>query len=186
MVEEPRQRRLFLGIPLPAKVLFSLNKFALPHRNLNHIRWVPVDNLHITVYFFDNVPEEQLQNLIALISVGLRQTRSFELVFDRYCFAPQAKDARMIWARYRKSDAFRDLVTCIHTLYQQIAPQQVRKSPVPHITLARLRDFTDHPLVNLRLNHPPQLVVGEVILWESHLRPEGAWYEVVHRFGLRD
>ncbi|MEZ4775850.1 MAG: RNA 2',3'-cyclic phosphodiesterase [Bacteroidia bacterium] len=186
MDQEPRQRRLFLGIPLPEKVLFPLNDFVRPHQNLKNIRWVPADNLHITVYFFDNVPEERVENLISLISVGLRQTRSFGLDFDRYCFAPQAKDARMIWARYRKSDAFRDLVTCIHTLYRQIAPQQIRKSPVPHITLARLRDFSDHRLLNLRFNQPPQLPVNELILWESHLRPEGAWYEVVRRFGLKD
>ncbi|MEZ4827481.1 MAG: RNA 2',3'-cyclic phosphodiesterase [Bacteroidia bacterium] len=178
------QRRLFLGISLPPPMVSELETFSRRLTSYAGIRLIPGENLHITVYFFGSVPEEQLENLISLISLGLKTTQSFELVFDRYCFAPQSTQPRMIWARFRKSDVFRDLVGQIHALYQQISPLQQRKSPVPHITLARLKDFSDTSELNLARQKLPALRVNELVLWESVLRPEGAYYTAIRRFSL--
>ncbi|MDX2247873.1 MAG: RNA 2',3'-cyclic phosphodiesterase [Bacteroidia bacterium] len=178
-------RRLFLGIALSGEVLSNLVKWRNTNPILSGIRWIPPQNLHITVYFFGNVPEERMENLISLIAIGLKNIPCFDLEFDRYVYAPHPREARMIWARYKKMQVFRDLATRIHELYLQISPQQQRKSPIPHITLARLQDFSDPAKIDLKSSLSPRILsVKELILWESSLRPEGSVYEVISRFPL--
>ncbi|MCB0844906.1 MAG: RNA 2',3'-cyclic phosphodiesterase [Bacteroidetes bacterium] len=183
--EDP-PHRLFLGVPLSNKITSPMIELGNSLNNLKGIRWIPEQNLHVTVFFFGNVKAEMIENLISLIQVGLKNIRPFQLEFDQYTLAPRPKDPRMIWARYKKEPAFKELVESMQVLYEQIAPrQQNRKSPIPHITLARLKHFDPDTKLDLQRHLPPQILkVGEVVLWKSELRPEGADYRVVERFNL--
>lgn len=177
------EQRLFLGIPLdPAtqRVLTQAHHIQAPG-----LRWIAPENLHITLYFFGVVPIEMSDNLHALLDLALAEIEGFRLTFDRYVRAPKPCSPRMIWARYHKHEAFRDLVQQLHALYQQIDPSiQMRKSPIPHVTLARLRDW-DGSGWPLRMPVPPALPVKNVVLWQSTLTPQGAKYEVRGRWKLR-
>ena len=156
------------------------------YQNLNGVRWIPEKNLHITIFFFGNVAEEMVDNLISLIQIGLKNRNPFELEFDRYTLAPRPDNPRMIWARYKKEPAFKQLVESMQRLYEQISPkQQNRKSPIPHVTLARMRDFAPGKKLDFKRHLPPKYIkVEEIILWESELTPQGAVYKVVERFSL--
>ena len=43
---------------------------AQPH--VGGLRWIPRANWHVTQYFFGNIEPEMLDNLIALLTLGLR------------------------------------------------------------------------------------------------------------------
>ncbi|MEM6346076.1 MAG: RNA 2',3'-cyclic phosphodiesterase [Bacteroidota bacterium] len=181
------QHRLFLGIPIPPEISQTLYDFQENMPFQSGINWVKPRNFHITVYFFGAVPTERLDNLQVMLAVGLRRFQAFELSFDRYVLAPKPSEARMIWARYRKAGVFRALVQFIHSLYTQIEPSvQARKSPIPHLTLARIKQkektpqgpWWDGP------TPPPKLSVNELVLWESTLFPEGPEYSVLRRYKL--
>ena len=150
------------------------------------LRWVPPAHWHVTVHFLGAVPEEMLPNLLALMQVGLRDAEAFALPFEGYVLAPKPREARMVWARYGRVAAFRALVQGVQRLCAPVAPlpQAPRKSPVPHITLARLRP----PAMGLVLTSgppPPDLPVRELVLWHSTLQPEGAVYTELGRWPLR-
>jgi 2'-5' RNA ligase len=186
MDSENQLRRLFLGIPLGKKSTNPMVELGRSYQNLPGVRWIPEQNLHVTVFFFGNVADEMVANLVSLIQIGLKHIHPFELEFDRYTLAPRPNNPRMIWARYKKSPDFRELVESMQRLYEQIAPrQQNRKNPIPHVTLARMRDFDASRRLDLQRYLPPQtLSVKEIILWESQLTPRGAVYEVWERFSL--
>jgi 2'-5' RNA ligase len=194
---------LFIGIPAPESIFSPIQSLRKAWAETPGIRWVPEENLHITVFFFGNVSAELIPNLIEMVRVSLREFPPFELIFDQFCLAPKPKNPRMIWARYHKAEVFRQLVNRITDLYEQISPKlQQRRSPIPHITVARLREVD----VGRQLELPPNvgvlgelppnvgdwdgshynvtLPVEELVLWSSDLQPGGAVYEEVARFEL--
>lgn len=181
------QHRLFLGIPIPPEIVQTLYDFQETMPFQSGISWVKPRNFHITVYFFGAVPTERLDNLQAMLEIGLKRFRPFDLSFDRYVLAPKPSEARMIWARYRKAGAFRAMVQFIHQLYEQIEPSvQARKSPIPHLTLARIKqkDKIPHGTWWDGPTPPKVLPVNELVLWESKLLPEGPEYSVLRRYKL--
>ena len=180
-------KRLFLGIPIPEEERHAIQTFANYHRHLKGIRWIPKQNLHITTYFLGDVPVEQLGNLMELLTVGLKSCHAFELEFQAYCFAPRLQSPRMIWAKYKKHPDFRALTLRINNLYGQIrSVQQNRKSPIPHITIARLKNFEDFKGIDFNFHYPRKsLLFQEVVLWESILKPDGAKYEEMGRIAVR-
>jgi len=193
----PTEKRLFLGIPAPAGIIPPLRELQASLEGTSGIRWVKEENLHITVFFFGNVSEEIIPNLIEMIRITLKAFRPFELAFDQFYLAPKPSRPRMIRARYHKAETFRHLVNRITDLYEQISPeQQQRRSPTPHITVARLRGLrqlelppdpvgTHHDVSLPRTtHHNVSIHVTNLILWSSDLQPSGAVYEPLARFSL--
>lgn len=178
--------RLFLGIPIPGNFNAAFNEFIFPNRDIAGIRWTPETNWHITVYFFGGVEREMLANLEALLELGLKEARSYDLVFEKYDLGPSAKSPRMIWARFQKQEAFRAMVNRIHELYLQINPaQQMRKSPLPHVTLARIKDGGALQNIDWKVDFAEKnLSVKQLNLWESILGPSGAEYKLIRQFQL--
>ncbi|MDX1909467.1 MAG: RNA 2',3'-cyclic phosphodiesterase [Bacteroidia bacterium] len=181
---EATGRRLFLGIPPEPSMVHTYEAWRAPVEAHPGVKWTPPEQLHITVYFFGAVPEARLDNLKALLGYGLRAHRPFELRVQGYDWAPPGQEPRMIWVRYQKTEAFRQLAMDIHRMYVQIEPAiQMRHSPVPHMTLAR---FTSPLAMTLpvRPAMPAQLRVSRLILWESVRSPDGTRYEEIARFLL--
>lgn len=181
------EHRLFLGIPPGPEMHHSLAAFAAEHAGLPGIRWTAPHNLHITAAFLGNVATAVLPNLCALIQVALRDIPPFELPFSRFRLAPKTRDPRMIWAQFEKEETWLRAVGQIDALLAQIQPQRTsRDSPIPHITLARLKRFQDADRLNFAFPlSPDHLRVRQMVLWESTLRPTGPHYAVVERFPLR-
>jgi 2'-5' RNA ligase len=176
-------KRLFLGIPVDVATQRALRQWQQQQPARAGQRWVPAGNRHVTLYFFGAVPVEMMSNLQALLTLALQGQPRFDLPFEGYCLAPKASEPRMIWARYAKHPAFRALVQQVHQLYQQIdATQQIRKSPTPHVTLARLKQWD--PTQSLPPGLAPPLPVTDVVLWESVATAHGSRYEAQQRWTL--
>ncbi|GAB4422082.1 MAG: hypothetical protein OHK0039_37850 [Bacteroidia bacterium] len=176
--------RLFLGIPLPADTLAALRHWRAGCGEPRGLRWIPDENLHVTAFFFGEVAEEALPNFLALIHLALRPVSAFDLAFDALVLAPRPREPRMVWARYRRLANFQFLCDRMADHFGQVLPgHQIRHKPVPHITLARLRD-ADLASLSLQAAVPP-LPARELVLWSSTLSPDGATYTPVGRYPLR-
>jgi 2'-5' RNA ligase len=149
-------------------------------------RWIPEESWHLTQYFFGAVAEEVLPNLRAAVQLTVKQFRTFELEFESFTLAPPGQAPRMIWARYARHPAFLQLAARIDAVYRPVQPwHQARRSPLPHLTLARLQAPPERPLPYPEAGgRPGRLPVRELILWESELRPQGAVYTPLDRYLL--
>lgn len=179
--------RLFIGIPVHQHLQEDLQAFAQKQVSTPDIRWTLVNKLHITLYFFAEVPEEMLPNLVSLLQLAIQEAAPFSLEFDKFVLAPPGqKLPRMIWARYKKEAAFVALHHRIHQAFEKIQePRQIRKSPIPHITLARLRGEAQQNTWQLQA-YPRErfLQVKELVLWQSLLTPTGSIYKELKVFQL--
>lgn len=185
--------RIFSGFQVSSSFEMAFSSFRNQYTDLEKLRWTKTEKLHLTAWFYGEVPKEMLPNLIAVNSIISQQNQVFELPMTGVTLAPSNQNARMIWARYENTAAFSQLIDLYQYLIGDIGIVEKRFSvPRPHITLARFPeqtyDIKSLPLqdskANLKENKssfgfPPTLWAKELVLWESKMSTTGNQYAVL-------
>ena len=178
-------KRLFVSIPLSKEFreIFSHYETLYP---LKGVRWAVKENLHLTVHFIGEVENHWLPEIQERIRGIANETSVFTLHFSKVMFAPPGKTKRMVWGVFSNSDIFQPLVDRLSEALNFNA-EIVRRSAIPHITLARIRE---KHAKKIDLQQPsmkyPDWVIRTLELQESVLTSEGATYRVLCAFPLGD
>jgi RNA 2',3'-cyclic 3'-phosphodiesterase len=177
-------RRIFLAIPAPPEIHSYLEILKEKNLNIQGIKWMKDENLHLTIYFLGNIEADDFNKIIELLTPIFNSTKKFTFKFDGICFAPPEKP-KMIWAKFHHDPCFTQLSGSIHeTLKSIISPTKFHfNEPVPHITLARF-----HPIKELKLSvFPPfnnqlTIPVSAINIYESISTPNGVRYNNLGSF----
>lgn len=180
--------RAFVAITPPETVRDALLRVqaALPLG-----RPVPEDNLHLTLAFLDDQPEELLRDLHEELTEIPAGTFDLDLA-GLGCFGGAAP--RVLFAQVAPSDALDRLHRSVAQAARRVGIHLPRERFRPHITLTRfpgrlsslaqrqLRGFLDiHADAAL-----PGFTVHDFTLFQSTLRPGGALHEELASYELRD
>lgn len=171
-------QRLFVAVRPPDDVLGDV---ASLQWGLQPQRWVDFDQLHLTVRFLGEVHER----VAATIRDGLTELPlpPVTLQLQGVGHFPPRGQPRVLWAGLR-DDA--PLLALRAGLDRQLAGLGIPADPRrlhPHLTLARLgsvgrRDAQIAEWLTARgLYRSRPFEVPSLVLYRSHLRPEGAIYE---------
>lgn len=176
--------RAFLGIDLPPEIRGALQvqQFLLPLP-----RKVEPENLHLTLVFLGNCPEPALEaaheGFVAL------RAASFPLTLDGFGLFGKEKP-RAAWAAVAASADLAHLHDKAESIARRAGcPVEARKF-TPHITLGRFAPPAAPDALRLEraIATTPFRAgpwdVRELTLWQSHLSPKGAHYEVLARYPL--
>jgi 2'-5' RNA ligase len=189
--------RLFLGIDLSDSVASAAAAIAddLRRRIANatpraSLRWVPVDNLHVTVWFLGEVPEPQTDALVDALRPALR-LEPFTLRVAGAGLFPRGGAPRVVWLGL--PEGRRELIA----VHDRLRPRLVslgfepEKRPYdPHLTIARVKDVArqDVPAVRGIVAETGadagRCRVDAVALFRSRTSPHGAQYERLLRVPL--
>lgn len=167
-------RRLFFALWPEPSVRQSIQRvmgISVPPK----ARLTPVDNLHVTLNFLGEQPEELLPALIDVASDV--RVAPFEMVLDHIEFWSRSKVMCLCPAQSPTEivQLYAEIQRCMG--YFGIASEQ--RACRPHVTLARkIRGARD--VVNLDV--PIIWSANNFVLVESILSSEGASYQVVHEF----
>ena len=150
-------------------------------------RWVPVEQIHLTLAFLGEVEEaavELLNEELARI-----QPPEFHLCFGGTGCFPNRHRPRVLWLGVEPEPQLNDLVARVHAAVQACSIPQEERPFSPHITLARLKLPPSHELDaflnrNAQLKLPPFLVRG-FTLFQSRLIPHGSEHISLREFSLR-
>jgi 2'-5' RNA ligase len=187
--------RCFVGIALPDDWRRRLNNAARLVRESDTAwaaeKWVPAENLHITLKFIGDVAPRRLEVLSDALGVALAATDSFELAPSGLTAVPGAGRATMIWASFR--DPGGDFARCarvIETAAAEFGARAEKREPVPHVTLARARrpraiDQVTLDLAGATLDLTSFVSVPSATLFSSRLTSAGPVYGVVACWPLR-
>jgi 2'-5' RNA ligase len=181
-----QRQRVFLALRLPKPVLRGIQAFRAEHRHLQRsgFRWLPEENLHITLFFLGDVLTEEMTRLCDDLRSAAIEFPHPILRFEGFSVQP-ARRPRMIWARYESDDVFsliaqRAAKVCQPYLLSR--PQRYKRA-LPHITLARINkppeELSLEPRVLL-----PQLTADHAELWLSRLDRGGASYTRLASFNF--
>jgi 2'-5' RNA ligase len=140
-----------------------------------------MENLHVTSYFIGETGQGELSAIKEKIGAIAGNMLPIELVLDRISLWP-ARKPYMVWAVFQENSLFTKLN---RKLEEELWGSRGNGPVIPHITLARFKDYTDTRQVMLSSTEfPDQLIVDHIILFESRLSPLGPTYYPLVRFPL--
>ena len=175
--------RCFLAVDLPDSLRPQL---ALVQGELKKshadVRWVAVGNIHLTLKFFGNVPEDDLMALAQAAREAAAQEEPFQLQVTIAGAFPNMKSPRVIWLGLGGD------VIPLAQMYQQLEQAFAAlghlpegRAFAPHLTLGRVKSPANRHRLAMALEKLPPLnwrpfQVNEIILFKSTLTPQGSIY----------
>ena len=175
--------RLFIAIELPDHCKKALGELrsAIPGA-----RWVPAEQIHLTLAFLGEVGEETSKQLTG--ALARIQAPSFSLsIAGTGCF-PNRHHPRVLWIGVKPEPVLAGLAAMIHETVLACGIPQEERPFSPHLTFARLKlpcarevgAFLDlHGSVEL-----PSFPVKEFTIFRSRLSQQGAEHIPVRSFPL--
>jgi 2'-5' RNA ligase len=165
-------RRLFAGVKVePTEALRALTAELPRVLRSERIRWVRLENLHLTVEFFGFVEEERIPELEPALAQAAAGAPAFPLRLTGAGTFGNPRQPRVLWLGVEAAG--------LHTLHGRVAAalREAGWTPearpfAPHLTLGRLarlqdpRRFRD-VLARLQARAADEQAVRELILFES-------------------
>lgn len=168
--------RLFIAIDLPEALKAHVMAIC---RGVATARWVPEEQLHLTLRFIGDADEE----LFSAIRAGLSQVKShpFTLALTGTGCFPSPKRPRVLWIGTRGDGTLQQLRQAVEEyLVTSGIPADARPFS-PHITLARLKEPAPAATASFLAAHATfasePFAVDAFHLYSSTLTPTGA----IHR-----
>ena len=185
--------RLFIAVEFEKEVIAALSSL---HDELkakaDKVRFVPLENLHLTLFFLGNTPENKLEEINkALQSIGKNYT-SFMLELNNRLETFDTKNpARVVWVGAKNDlSALQRLQTMIAATMHNIGFLHTEKEYIPHITIARDVHFKDKHIAggsnnDLCKDKIPEMMVRKISLIESRLENGKRVYKTIAKFDLK-
>lgn len=185
--------RLFVGIEVDAAVRRETARAIAalrPQLESLDLRWVAVENLHLTVRFIGHVTPERSPPLIAALGQPVT-TASFDVTFSGGGRFPARGGPRVLWIGLTRGLA--DLTALHEEFNRRVEPFGYRPEERPfsaHLTLARVKDASgrdghrvDDALARVVIG-PLAQRVDHVTVFESVLSSRGPRYQRLARLPL--
>jgi RNA 2',3'-cyclic 3'-phosphodiesterase len=177
--------RLFIAIEPPDDVKTALGRLRV---EVPGARWVPVEQLHLTLAFMGEVEEKTAEKLSERLS--LIHSPPFNLRFSVTGCFPNRHRPRVLWAGLDSQPSLTQLAAVVHEAVLVCGIPQEERPFSPHITLARLSipppmgidAFLDQPEKRIF----PTFPVREIILFQSRLTQHGAVHIPIKTFPVPD
>lgn len=200
-------RRLDLSI-----ILFDMRAFvaiAVPHgfrtalaaeaaalsRHSRHVRAVESENMHLTLAFLANLPDQGAESVRSGMEGVASGRRSFSLGFEGGGAFPNIREPRVGWAGLSgELEALSDLQNSVIEAIRDIGLRVDRRPFSPHITLLRIgrqtspsaRTAIGRACAALDLSRLGRFSVSGISLMESTLTDQGAINNEVFEVGFSE
>ena len=167
--------RLFVALDLPGTLR---RRLALLAGGLAGARWVPAENLHLTLRFIGETPGWQAEEIDH--ALGALRAPGFPLTLAGIGLFAKGGRGTALWTGVERTPALDHLHTKVETALQRIGLEPERRRFAPHVTLARV-DATPEPRLAAYLQahglfRAEPVPIGHFTLFSSRLGKERAVY----------
>ena len=189
---DDQQLRLFIACELPAEVQAALGRLQddLRRAGAGRLRWVRPQGIHITLKFLGDVEEARVGELRAALSQAIEP---FELRLSASGELGGFGGARLrvVWVGLAGDlEPLAELARRVEEALEPLGFARERRRFTAHLTLARVPDAMSSAdrqgLAGLIRSHRsvalPSIVLREVALMRSILRPGGSEYSRIATF----
>jgi len=187
--------RLFVAVELPPLIKAALAEVqGLLKQRLppTCVGWTRPDTLHLTLRFLGNVPEAELAKLKDGLARAVGHFHSLPLTSEQLGCFPDRRFPRVLWAGIH-GPGLSELQAAVSAACEPFAEKPDDKRFTGHITLGRFRHLrpadAEQVRQELKRLHERRFgtwTAGEVILFRSELRPDGARHEPVFSWNLQE
>jgi 2'-5' RNA ligase len=134
--------RLFVALDLPWPLRERLS--MLPGAGIPGARWVPAENMHLTLRFIGETPgyrAEDIDNALAAL-----RARSFAVTLAGVGTFAKGGRSTSLWVGVERNPQLDHLQNKIETALQRCGLEPERRRFQPHVTLARLDNAAESKL----------------------------------------
>lgn len=179
--------RAFIAIEIPTQIQQSIQQQTAVLRQAlgsEAVRWVPPQNVHLTIKFLGDVSVSNIELLKQMLVVEAGQLPPFEIAVGGLGCFPNSRRARVIWIGLKTPPAMETLQHAIETASARLGYSSEDRKFSPHLTIGRVSQrATGSELQQIRAGLEGASVgelgsapVQAVHLFKSDLQPAGAVY----------
>ena len=180
-------QRIFIALKINVSEELAAVYASLKHKLSNEkIKWVPLENIHITLRFIGEIPEESVQKICSHLCPAHDFTH-VRIEFSGIGIFGSSYNPRVIWLGIKTNTDITAVAMQLQQQLEQIGFLPDRQNFVPHLTLARINHLNDKNYFNEILSSykhikvPPQTPDGYYVV-ESKLLPGGPQYSYLKKF----
>jgi 2'-5' RNA ligase len=149
---------------------------------LHNVRLVPIEQLHLTLRFFGDIPRASVAPLSEALERAARACPEADVELEGIGTFPERGHPRVLWLGLALPEPIFALQAACEAAAQQIGLAPEPRPFRPHLTLGRWRSPASRPAL-------PPIVLGttrlsRVVLYESRLGPRGATHAPLGSFAL--
>lgn len=181
-------KRLFIAVPIREKTRMQIVRGILNQDFVRKmpVRWVPYENLHLTVQFLGDVEEKRIPELKQILN-------SFESIFrenlkiSNIGAFPGPTAPKIIWIGFKRSDMLQKIQRQLTFSLLDKGFSVDHKPYKPHLTIGRVRDNVviasdqfarlEGLTAKTEISDTP---LDRLTLFDSQLRPGGPIYTALY------
>ena len=182
--------RAFIAVEIDPKTVQKISE-TIPQLNLwiPGIRWVTPTNLHLTLKFLGDIDDAKVDPIAEALQRHLAPFPRFTINAKGLGVFPEPKRPRVLWVGLEGSD----LTTLASTVESALEPfgfVPEKRGFKPHLTVGRWRQSDKLPakfgeeLGRWKEHEFGEFTVGEIIFFQSMLRPDGALHRPLKQITL--
>jgi 2'-5' RNA ligase len=179
--------RTFIAIELPNPVCDAIQRQTTRLRQTlgdDIIRWVPTQNMHLTLKFLGDTTTAYLGFLKQLLAREAESHPQFNLQLSGLGSFPTSHKPRLLWIGIHAPTDLAALQNSIETGTSRLGYEQEERAFSPHLTIGRVRQNISPPelqkihtaLDTIQLGNIGIARVDSIHLFKSDLQPSGSIY----------
>lgn len=182
--------RTFIAIELPERIKKKIEQLQTPLKKTNaFVSWVKPENIHITLKFLGEVPEEKINEVSSSSGKALEGAKKFTMSLKGMGAFPDSRRPRVIWIGAGSGEKeLSSMASKIEEEMEKIGfPKEDRKFSA-HFTIGRVKSPKNieklMELVKSSDFSTEDIEVNEVVVMRSQLHPAGAIYTPLRKIPL--
>ena len=153
------------------------------------VKWVDLNQAHITLAFLGNTSEESIREVSEMLSEKCSNFGKIEFTVKGIGVFRSISDPKVIWAGIEEAERLRKLSGVIKEGLDKLGLITEERQFRPHLTLARVRTIKNEGMLKSLIGRYEDVVfqnavVSEVIFFESILQQIGPLYLPMKRIRL--
>jgi 2'-5' RNA ligase len=187
--------RSFIAIEIPAEIQKKILRETADLRRLLDkplIRWVPQENIHLTMKFLGDVSPANLESLVHQLIPEIGKLPAIDISVRGLGAFPNQRRPRVVWIGVEAPKELDVISEVIESVASRFGFARETRPFSPHLTIGRVnQNASGHDLEKIRsgLGHAKVGYLGTTLvrgidLFGSDLRPSGAVYTKLHTIPL--
>ena len=187
--------RAFIAVELPIEIrqaaCTATSKLRKEIGEL--VRWVPLENMHLTLKFLGDVAPSNMDMLSQMLRAETELFNCFDLGLNGLGSFPSPKRPRVIYIGIQAPAALESLYRGIESASRRLGYESEERGFSPHLTLGRVKQnvtATEQQMIRRALEQTKIDSLGtarvdSVQLFKSDLKPTGSVYTQLYSAPLR-
>ena len=188
--------RAFIAVELPLEIRKTV--CAATSKLQNDIgpliRWVPIENMHLTLKFLGDVSPSNVELLSQMLRAEMELFNCFDLHLNGLGSFPNLKRPRVIYVGMQDPAALEALQRGIESASSRLGYGAEERGFSPHLTIGRVKQNVTateqqairHALADTKIDSLGTARVNSVELFKSDLKPTGSVYTRLYSAPLKN